>query len=63
MKQTQTQAVASMAQEFPELAGYQVRAKLAKIRRSGLPYRMRLAASLTADNRAGQLHRQLVGGN
>lgn len=58
----QAKARVSMAQEFPELVGYQVRAKLAKIRRSGLPYRMRLAASLTADNRAGQLHRQLAGG-
>lgn len=48
------------ASDFASWYPYRVRYMLGMIRRSGRPYRLRLAASLAVDNRAGQLHRQLV---
>lgn len=51
---------AAEATGFAEWYPFRVRYMLAAIRRSGQPYRLRLAASVEADCRAGQLHRQLV---
>lgn len=51
---------AAEATGFAEWYPFRVRYMLAAIRRSGMPYRMRLAASVEADCRAGQMHRQLV---
>lgn len=48
------------ASSFAEWYPYRVRYELGVIRRSGLPYRKRLAITVAADCRAGQLHRQLV---